>query len=232
MSIPAEERGGYGECLISGGLVPRYRFRFMGRKRYTELALTLAGCCCCHALGPWALFPLPDSLLLLESIPWRVYQHDAEVGHLIHLGFVMYLLQCSFESSQENMDSRNRGLQIWLCNLNSMNIWMLTQGPIHVYWNRKALQHLSVQNPPGACLEGYAFACVHPQSLSCIWISVIPWTVASQMPSSMELSNQESWGGLPFPPLGDLKPVSPALAGGFFTTETPGRPCRCIFQEG
>lgn len=81
VSIPAEERGGYGECLITGGLVPRYRFRFMWRKWYTELALTMAGCCCCPALGRWALFPLPDSLLLLESIPCRVYQHDAEVGH-------------------------------------------------------------------------------------------------------------------------------------------------------
>ena len=40
-----------------------------------------------------------------------------------------------------------------------MNIWMLTQGPIHIYWNIKALQHLSIQNPPGTCLEGYAFAC-------------------------------------------------------------------------
>ena len=40
---------------------------------------------------------------------------------------------------------------------------------------------------------------------------------------------QEYWSGLPFPPLGDLpnpgiKPTSPALAGGFFTTEPPGKP--------
>ena len=42
---------------------------------------------------------------------------------------------------------------------------------------------------------------------------------------------QEYWSGLPFPPPGDLldpgiKPVSlvsPALAGGFFTTEPPGK---------
>ena len=42
------------------------------------------------------------------------------------------------------------------------------------------------------------------------------------------MSMQEYWGGLPCPPLGDLlnpeiKPeslVSPALAGGFFTTST------------
>ena len=40
---------------------------------------------------------------------------------------------------------------------------------------------------------------------------------------------QEYWSGLPFPSLGDLlhpgiEPVSPALAGGFFTTEPPGKP--------
>ena len=43
---------------------------------------------------------------------------------------------------------------------------------------------------------------------------------------------QECWSGLPFPPPGDLSdpgikpesPASPALAGGFFTTELPGNP--------
>ena len=48
-------------------------------------------------------------------------------------------------------------------------------------------------------------------------------TVAHQAPLSMGFSRQEYWSGLPFPPPGDLpdpwvKPVSPALAGGFFTT--------------
>ena len=45
---------------------------------------------------------------------------------------------------------------------------------------------------------------------------------------SMEFPRQEYWTGLPFPPSGDLpkpgiEPVSPALAGGFFTNEPPGR---------
>ena len=40
----------------------------------------------------------------------------------------------------------------------------------------------------------------------------------------MEFSRQEYWSGLPFPSPGDfpdprIEPVSPALAGGFFTTE-------------
>ena len=48
----------------------------------------------------------------------------------------------------------------------------------------------------------------------------------------MEFYRQEYWSGLPFPPLGDLpnpgiepaSPVSTALAGGFSTTEPPGKP--------
>ena len=40
---------------------------------------------------------------------------------------------------------------------------------------------------------------------------------------------EEHWSGLPFPPSGDLphpgiEPVSPTLAGMFFTTEPPGKP--------
>ena len=53
-----------------------------------------------------------------------------------------------------------------------------------------------------------------------------PWTVACQAPLSLGFSRQEYWSGLPCPPPGDLpnpeiKPsflMSPALAGGFFTT--------------
>ena len=59
--------------------------------------------------------------------------------------------------------------------------------------------------------------------------SVTPWAVACQAPLSMGFSRQEYWSGLPFPPPGDLldpkiEPVSPASAGGFFTTELPGKP--------
>ena len=59
-----------------------------------------------------------------------------------------------------------------------------------------------------------------------------PWTVTLQAPLSMGFSQQEYWSGLPFPPPGDLpnpgiepaSPVSPTLAGEFFTTEPPGKP--------
>ena len=57
---------------------------------------------------------------------------------------------------------------------------------------------------------------------------VTPWTAAHQAPLFMEFSRQEYWYGLPFPPPEDLphpgiKPESPALAGGVFTSELPGK---------
>ena len=64
------------------------------------------------------------------------------------------------------------------------------------------------------------------QSLSCVQLSVTPWTVTCQAPLCMEFSKQKYWSGLPFLPPGDLpypgiEPASlipPAFAGGFFTT--------------
>ena len=67
------------------------------------------------------------------------------------------------------------------------------------------------------------------QSFSHALFSVTPWTVARQAPLSMGFSRREHWSGLPFPSPGDLpspmiKPMSPAVAGRFFTTELPGKP--------
>ena len=58
------------------------------------------------------------------------------------------------------------------------------------------------------------------------------WTVAHQALLSVGFPRQEYWSGLPSPPPGDLpdpviEPTSlmyPALAGGFFITEAPGKP--------
>jgi len=57
---------------------------------------------------------------------------------------------------------------------------------------------------------------------------VTPWTVACQA-LPMRFSRQENWSGLLFPFPGDLpkpgiKPMSPTIAGGFFTAEPPGKP--------
>ena len=58
-------------------------------------------------------------------------------------------------------------------------------------------------------------------------------TVAHQVPQSMGYPRQQHWSGLPFPSPGDLpdpgtEPTSPALAGGFFTSETSGKHIVCI----
>ena len=55
------------------------------------------------------------------------------------------------------------------------------------------------------------------------------WTIAYQAPLSIEFFKQEYWSGLPFSSPGDfpdpgIEPESPALTGGFFATETPGKP--------
>ena len=64
-----------------------------------------------------------------------------------------------------------------------------------------------------------------------------PWTAARQAPLSMTSSRQECWSGLPCPPSGDLPNpgsrtaslMSPALAGGLFTSgttwDTPFKGC-------
>ena len=76
-------------------------------------------------------------------------------------------------------------------------------------------------------------ACASSRMLSIVCLFVTPWTVAHQAPLSMGFFRQESWtsSGLPFPPPGDLphpgtehaSSAFPALAGGFFIPESPGK---------
>ena len=75
----------------------------------------------------------------------------------------------------------------------------------------------------------HIYMCVYVWSLSHVQLFETPWTIAFQTPLSRGFSRQEYWSGLPFSPPGNLpnpgiKPMSPALAGGFFTTEPPGKP--------
>jgi len=66
------------------------------------------------------------------------------------------------------------------------------------------------------------------QSLSGLQLFAVPWIVAHQAPLSMGFSRQEYSSGLPFPTTRDLphpeiEPVSPSLAGRFFTAVPPGK---------
>ena len=70
--------------------------------------------------------------------------------------------------------------------------------------------------------------CLHSCCCGLVQLFRNPWIVAQQVPLSMGFSRQEDWSGLPFPSPGDLsdpgtETLSPALAGGFFTTEPPGQ---------
>ena len=78
-----------------------------------------------------------------------------------------------------------------------------------------------------------------PSILLCVlrefsWLFMTPWTVACQAPLSVGFLRQEYWNGLPFPSLWrkgtkdlpdpEIEPMSPAVAGSFFTIEPPGKP--------
>ena len=69
---------------------------------------------------------------------------------------------------------------------------------------------------------------------------VSPWTIASQPPLTMGFSSLDYWTGLPFLSPGDLpdpgiEPMSPSLAGGFFTAEpsekSPNKHCLSIYYK-
>ena len=76
--------------------------------------------------------------------------------------------------------------------------------------------------------------------LSCVQLFVILWTVARQVPLSMEFSRQEYWSGLPYTSPGvlsnpEIKHVSLCLLYWqvtFLPLTPPGKPCwliSCIF---
>ena len=73
-------------------------------------------------------------------------------------------------------------------------------------------------------------------ALTPVRLSATPWSAARQAPLFMGCPRQEYWSGLPFPPPGDLpdpgiepvSPASPALTGGFFTTDSLGMTLRTL----
>ena len=72
-------------------------------------------------------------------------------------------------------------------------------------------------------------ACVCAHSLRHSRLFAAAWTVARQAPLSKGFPRQEYWSGLSFLspkdlPYPGIKPISPALAGGFFTSDRLGKP--------
>ena len=102
----------------------------------------------------------------------------------------------------------------------------------HILGHKSSLSKYKKTEIISSIFSDYTAMSVCVCTLSCVWLFVTPWTVAHQAPLSMESSRQEYWSGLPYPTSRDLpnpriksgSPVSPALAGRFFTTVPPGKP--------
>ena len=88
-----------------------------------------------------------------------------------------------------------------------------------------------ISNPTPVKCCPFISLCVF-SCFSHVQLFATPWAIDHQAPLSMECSRQEYWSGFPFPPPGDLphprikpsSPVSPALAGEFFTTSATFSP--------
>jgi len=79
------------------------------------------------------------------------------------------------------------------------------------------------------CRKQCAYVKCECEGRSVMSDSVTPWTVARQVPLSMEFSRQVYLSGLPFPSPGDLpnsgiEPRSPTLQADSLLSEPPGKP--------
>ena len=152
------------------------------------------------------------------------------------LAFSLLLLYCSHYI--------NYGLcVIMMCQYRSISCKKCTilvgdviVGKLHMYGGQRAYSYLILLWRSNYSKK-YSYIYIYNLLLlfSCSVMSysfTTPRTIACQAPLPMRFPRQEYMGGLPFlswmnlPDQG-IKPMSlasPALAGGFFTTESPGKP--------
>ena len=139
------------------------------------------------------------------------YQHDLLPWVLTWWCFLLLGKQGTYWRMGQNSK-----LQAFVGEVEGEGAWVsdsMTEG--------KNQRNLTKQGPMGGL-----HACMLSR-YSRVQLFVTLWTVAHQAPLYMEFSRREHWSRLPFPTLGNfsdpgIKPVSPAFAGGFFTTELQG----------
>ena len=111
----------------------------------------------------------------------------------------------------------------------SILAWEIPWATVH--WVIRFGHDLGSKPPPYI----YFHACM----LSHVWLFATPWTVAHHASLPMGIPKQGYWIGFTCPSPRELadsgiEPVSPALAGKFFTTRPPGKPiymcvCECVY---
>ena len=135
---------------------------------------------------------------------------------------------------------RFHSLQLWYC---QGQIQISTRKSMLGFWTSPKIKAWSNRLSAFELGEGWqnfevSASVFHSQHVcllsrfSRVQLFVTPWTVAHQAPLSMGFFRQEYCSGLPCTPPGDppnpgMEPrslMSPALAGGFFTTSAPGKP--------
>ena len=107
----------------------------------------------------------------------------------------------------------------------------LTSSPVGAGLPGAAGRQAGFSSSLSSANAGWVRVCV----LSHVQLLTTPWTVTLQAPLSMKFSRQEYRSGLPFPTPGDLldletEPVSPALAGRFFTTTSEASSILTLFS--
>ena len=167
-------------------------------------------------------------------------EHKLSSAHqLLHCFFILLSRVCVSE-----------WVCVWACSVISDSLWSHRLYPIRLLylWNFPVkntvvgchlLQRSWYQYNSETCCF---FFLLEPYVIILFMCSVVSNSlqshglVACQALLSMEFPSQEYWSGRPFPALGDLpdpriKPTSPALEGGFFITEPPGKPSPYVRQQ-
>ena len=192
---------------------------------------------------PAQLLLSPTMLLPLQALCLVSLRRDPPLTHLTLCPFILpWVLTISFPSTK------------WIFHpLVPPYLWLLSPGcpQIHNRESPVTCQSVTVlDSSPGAVLSSqstwvfsgvgapilhYCLCCsterkwkVKAKSFSRVWLFGTPWTVAYQVPLSMEFSRQEYWSGLPFPSPGVLpdpgiEPRFPTLQADALPSESPGK---------
>ena len=118
----------------------------------------------------------------------------------------------------------------------SPNSWLKKRKGDHLYVSHFPLKKAAVSVIHHAPLPGGAPQLLNVCALGPVWRFAAPWTVACQAPLPVAFPRQEHWSSMSFPTPGDrpnsgIEPASltsPVLAGGLFTTVSPGKPAQFL----